>query len=42
MEQILQWNIQGISSSKQDLIKLIDIYKPIVITIQETFWAIIV
>lgn len=34
---IIQWNARGISSAKQELIKLIDSYQPLVITIQETF-----
>ena len=33
----LQWNAQGISTSKQDLLHLIEIYKPLVLAIQETF-----
>jgi len=36
-ERLIQWNCQGISTSKEDLIKLIDQYKPLVIAIQETF-----
>ena len=36
-ESIIQWNIQGISSHKDDLLHLISIYRPMVIAIQETF-----
>jgi len=36
-ERLIQWNCQGISTSKEDLLKLIDQYKPLVIAIQETF-----
>ena len=37
--RILQWNAQGISTSKENLIKLISEYEPRVIAIQETFLA---
>ena len=37
--RILQWNAQGISTSMEDLLKLISEYKPHVIAIQETFLA---
>jgi len=38
-EKIIQWNVQGISTSKEDLIKLIDENKPLLISVQETFLA---
>ena len=37
--RILQWNDQGISTSKKDLLKLISEYEPRVIAIQEMFLA---
>ena len=37
--RILQWNAQGISTSKEDLLKLISDYEPHVIAIHETFLA---
>ena len=37
--RILQWNAQGISTSKEDLLKPISEYEPRVIAIQETFLA---
>ena len=37
--RILQWNAKGISTSKEDLLKLINEYEPCVIAIQETFLA---
>ena len=33
----MQWNVRGVTSAKQELIKLIDTYNPIVLAIQETF-----
>ena len=35
----LQWNAQGISTSKEDLLILISEYEPHAIAIQETFLA---
>ena len=35
-ESIIQWNTQGISTSKQDILKLIEQHKPAVLAIQET------
>ena len=37
--RILQWNAQGISTSKEDLLKLISEYEPRVVAIQEKFLA---
>ena len=36
---LLQWNVQGINSSKEDLVKLIDDLEPSILAIQETFQA---
>ena len=36
-ELFLQWNVQGMSTSREDLINMIDNYKPIAIAVQETF-----
>ena len=36
---LLQWNVQGINSSKEDLVKLVDDLKPSILAIQETFQA---
>ena len=36
---IIQWNAQGLTTSKEDLLKLIEDYEPTVIAIQETFLA---
>jgi len=36
---VLQWNVQGITTSKEDILKLIDEHKPLVISVQETFLA---
>jgi len=38
-ETILQWNVQGMTTSKEDLLNLINEYKPLVIAVQETFLA---
>ena len=38
-EVILQWNVQGMTTSKEEVIKLIDTYKPCAISIQETFYS---
>ena len=37
--KILQWNAQGVSTSKEDLLKLVDEHQPMIIAIQETFLA---
>ena len=37
MFNILQWNAQGISTSKEDLLKIISEQQPNVVAIQETF-----
>ena len=37
MQSILQWNVRGASASKQDLLKLIEDHKPLVVALQETF-----
>ena len=39
-EVVIQWNVQGSSTFKQYLIKLIELYSPIVIATQETYLAI--
>ena len=36
MDNILQWNVRGASSAKEDLLKLIETYQFTVIAIQET------
>ena len=36
-ENFLQWNTQGISTSKEEIINLINAYNPSMISIQETF-----
>ena len=36
MLNILQWNAQGISTSKEDLLKIISEQQPNVVAIQET------
>ena len=38
-EVVVQWTVQGSSTSKQDLIKLIEVYSPIAIGFQETYLA---
>lgn len=38
-ECFLQWNLQGMSSSKEDLLKIIDDHKPSVIALQETYFG---
>ena len=38
-EVFLQWNVQGMSTSKEELINMIDNYKPIAIAVQETFYG---
>ena len=38
-ETFTQWNVQGMSSSKKDLINIVDIYKPVVIAVRETFYG---
>ena len=37
MFNILQWNAQGISTSKEDLLKIISEQQPNVVAIKETF-----
>ena len=37
MDNILQWNVRGVTSAKQDLLKLIETHKFSVIAMQETF-----
>ena len=39
MVKILQWNAQGVSTSKKDLLKTIEKHEPGIIEIQETFLA---
>ena len=39
MVKILQWDAQGISTSKEDLLKKIEKNEPGIIAIQETFLA---
>ena len=34
---MIQWNVQGLTTSKQDLVKLVDELKPCVIAVQETW-----
>ena len=36
---IIQWNDEGILTSKQDIIKLIELYYPLVLCFQETYLA---
>ena len=36
-EVFFQWNTQGISTSKEEIVNLIDTYKPSLFSIQETF-----
>ena len=38
-EVFIQWNVQGMGSSKEDLMKLIETYKPAVIACQETWYG---
>lgn len=38
-DTFFQWNVQGMSSSKEDLINIVDNFKPSVIAIQETFYG---
>ena len=38
-EVFLQWNMQGMSTSRKDLINMIDNYKPSAIAVQETFYG---
>ena len=33
---LMQWNMQGMGTSKEDIIKLVENYKPLVIAGQET------
>ena len=37
--KILQWTAQGISTSKEDLLRMIEKHEPGIIAIQETFLA---
>ena len=39
VSKILQWNTQGITTAKQDILKLIQLFEPIVLSFQETFLA---
>ena len=39
MVKTLQWNAQGVSTSKEDLLKMIEKCEPDIIAIQETFLA---
>ena len=41
MVKILQCNAHGISTSKEDLLKMIEKHEPGIISIQETFWLMI-
>jgi len=34
---ILQWNCQGVSTSKEDLLNMIYVHKPLIVALQETF-----
>lgn len=38
-ETFIQWNVQGLGTSKEDLIKIVDEFKPSVIAVQETFYG---
>ena len=38
-EVFMQWNVQRMTSSKEDMVKLIETYKPIVIAAQETCYG---
>ena len=35
----LQWYVQGMSTSREDVINIVDNYKPIAIAVQETFYG---
>lgn len=35
----VQWNVQGMTTSKEDLVKVVDDVKPSIIAIQETFYG---
>lgn len=35
--RLIQWNVQGLTTSKEDLLKLIEDYQPYIISVQETF-----
>lgn len=37
MASILQWNVQGVTPSKEDLLYLIDQHRPLALCLQETF-----
>ena len=38
-ESVVQWNTQGISTAKQDILKLIEIYQHIIMGFQKTYLA---
>ena len=38
-ERIIQWNTQGISTARPDILKLIESYQPIIMAFQETHLA---
>ena len=39
MDSILQWNLQGMSSSKEDILKLVHDNTPSILAFQETFYG---
>ena len=39
LERVIQWNLQGMGSAKEDLVKLINVYKPAAIAVQETHYG---
>lgn len=38
-ERLLQWNLQGMTTSKEDLLKIINDIEPIAVAVQETFYG---
>ena len=38
-ESILQWNIRGMTSAKEDILKIINDFKPSILSLQETFYG---
>ena len=39
MDTIIQWNLQGMTSAKEDILQLTEEHKPIVLAFQETFYS---
>ena len=37
--KILQWNVQGITTSKEDILSIVEEYQPLIMAFQETFLA---